>query len=80
MRRDVWCLLAAVPALLAVASAGCYQGVASPVAGAAPVSQSAGTSAAPADEATAAIPATAVASVKVPEGMKAVVLAVPGMH
>ena len=72
MRRHVWRLLAVVPALLAVALAGCYQGTASPVAGAAPVSQPSASS--------AAIPATAVASGKGPEGMKAVVLAVPGMH
>jgi len=79
MRRHVWHLLVAAPALLAVALAGCYQASSGPGASA-PVSRSGTPSAAPADSAAATIPATAVAAVKVPEGMKAVVLAVPGMH
>lgn len=65
MRRDVWCLLA-VPALVALA--GCYQQPAPPVAAAPTVNQ-------PSDST-----ATEVAALDVPEGMKAVVLAVPGMH
>lgn len=72
MSRHVWRLSVAVPALLAVALVGCYQSAAPPpVAGAAPVAKSpAGGS---------AVPVTAVASAKLPEGMKAVVLSVPGM-
>ena len=74
MRRHVWRLLVAVPALLAVALAGCYQAAAPPgTAGAAPVTKS------PAGASEATVPVTAVASAKLPEGLKAVVLSVPGM-
>jgi hypothetical protein len=62
-------------ALLAVALAGCYQQPASPVTAAAPVNSRTG-SAASATDATSATPA----AIEVPEGMQAVVLAVPGMH
>jgi hypothetical protein len=55
-----------VPALVALA--GCYQQPAPPVAAAPTVNQ-------PSDST-----ATEVAALDVPEGMKAVVLAVPGMH
>ena len=80
MKRHVWILVAAAPVLFAVALAGCYQGSSPPpVAGAAPVSQSSARSAAPADETVTTVPATAVAAAKLPEGMVAVVLSVPGM-
>ena len=80
MRRHVWRLSVAVPALLAVALVGCYQSAAPPGAGgAAPASKSPAISTAPAGESQSAVPVTAVASAKLPEGMKAVVLSVPGM-
>jgi len=71
MRRHVWRLMVTAPALLAVALVGCYQAAAPPSAASpAPASKSPVVSAAP---------VTAVASAELPEGMKAVVLSVPGM-
>lgn len=79
MRRHVWRLAVAVPALLAVAMAGCYQ-ASSGANGAAPVSQPSATSAAPADEAATTVPAKAITAAKLADGTKAVVLTVKGMH
>ena len=87
MNRIVWRLLVACPALLGLAAVGCNQGSTSkgPAAGApgnsparaaAPVDQAATNS----DEAAPITDAVAVAKLELPEGTKAIFLAVPGMH
>ena len=80
MKRDDWGLLATVAAFLAAGSTGCYQVAAPPVAsGAAPVNRSPALSATT-DEASPTVRATSIASTKVTEGKKSIVLSVPAMH
>ena len=87
MKRIVWRLLVACPALLGLAAVGCYQGSTSKGAtGTAPVN-SATRAAVPvdqaatnADDAAPSADAVAVSKLDLPEGTMAILLAVPGMH
>ena len=87
MNRIVWHLLVACPALLGLAAVGCYHGSASsdilvqapansPTRAAAPADE-AGMNA---DDAAPSTEAVALSNLELPEGTKAILLAVPGMH